>query len=72
MSKILELPRATIEDAASVLRSIADEIEAGKYGRVRAAVVILDADRIEMFGSGDANQYKATWMIEACKAKLLP
>ncbi len=71
-AKIIELDRATIEDAAKVLRAIADEIDAGKHGAVSAAVVILDGDEMALFGSGDANQYKAVWLLEAAKKELLP
>lgn len=71
-AKVIELDRATIEDAAKVLRAIADEVDAGRYGRVKAAVVILDGDELAFFGSGDASQYKAVWMLEAAKQELLP
>ena len=71
-AKIIELDRATIEDAAKVLRAIADEIDSGKHGSVRAAVVILDGDEMAIFGSGDANQYKGVWLLEAAKKELLP
>lgn len=73
MSKpnIVLLDRATIESASSVLRAIADRIDAGEYGEVRAAVLILDADEIAVFGAGDASQYKAVWMLESAKQELL-
>ncbi|MGE5452442.1 MAG: hypothetical protein ACM3VZ_11450 [Acidobacteriota bacterium] len=71
-AKIIELDRATIEDAATVLRAIADEIDAGKHGKVSAAVVIVDGDELALFGSGDASQYKAVWLLEAAKQELLP
>lgn len=71
-AKIIELDRATIEDAAKVLRAIADEIDEGKYGHVAAAVVVLDGDELALFGSGGANQYKAVYLLEAAKQELLP
>lgn len=71
-AKVIELDRATIEDAAKVLRAIADEVDAGKYGKVKAAVIVLDGDELALFGSGDAAQYKAVWMLEAAKQELLP
>ena len=71
-AKIIELDRSTIEDAANVLRAIADEIDAGKYGKVSAAIVIVDGDELALFGSGDASQYKAVWLLEAAKQELLP
>ena len=39
-AKIIQLDSATIEDAAKVLRAIADEIDAGEHGKVSAAIVI--------------------------------
>lgn len=71
-AKVIELDRATIEDAAKVLRAIADEVDAGKYGKVKAAVIVIDGDELALFGSGDAAQYKAVWMLEAAKQELLP
>jgi hypothetical protein len=73
MSKpnILLLDRATIESASSVLRSIADQIDAGEYGHVKAAVVVLDGDELDVFGAGDASQYKAVWMLESAKLELI-
>jgi len=71
-AKIIQLDSATIEDAAKVLRAIADEIDAGKHGKVSAAIVILDGDELALFGSGDASQYKAVWLLEAAKQELLP
>ena len=71
-AKIIELDRATIESASKVLRAISDEIDAGKYGDVAAAVVILDGNELTLFGSGDANPYKAVWLLEAAKQELLP
>ena len=71
-AKIIELDRATIEDAAKVLRAIADEIDSGKHVEVIASVVILDGDQMAIFGSGDASQYKCLWMLEAAKKELLP
>ena len=70
-ANLVELPRATVESASSVLRAIADEIDAGAYGPVAAAIVVLDAASFEVFGSGDAGQYKAVFMLERAKHKLL-
>ena len=63
-AKIIQLDSATIDDAAKVLRAIADEIDAGEHGKVSAAIVILDGDELALFGSGDASQYKAEQFME--------
>lgn len=70
--KLILLDSATIEDVAHVLRSIADEIDAGRYGKVCAGVVVLEGDEFSLFGAGDAAQYKAVRMLEAAKQELLP
>ena len=71
-AKLIELDLATIESASRVLRSIADQIDAGDYRKVKAAVLILDGDELALFGSGDANHYKAVYLLEAAKRELLP
>jgi hypothetical protein len=52
-----ELPKGSIADSAKVLRSIADEIDAGKYGSVKAGYIILENEEGEIvtFGSGAAD-----------------
>jgi hypothetical protein len=70
--KLILLDAATLEHVPTVLRSIADEIEAGTYGKVCAGVVVLEGDEFTLFGAGDAAQYKAMWMLEAAKMELLP
>lgn len=50
--------------AIRVLRSLADNIEAGHYGRAINAVVVLETDddgmRIELFGAGGHNEVRIT------------
>lgn len=71
-AQIYELPAATLENVADVLRAIADEVEAGKYGPACAAVVIVDADDVYCFGAGDAACYKALYLMERAKRILVP
>ena len=61
MSNVYELPKATLADVPRVLRAIADEIEAGAYGEIDTAVVVLENKDgvIEKFGAGCADYYRA-------------
>lgn len=54
---IHEVPKRTLADSAKVLRCIADEIDAGKYGTVVAGYIILENEdgEIQTFGSGAAD-----------------
>lgn len=60
MTNVVELPRATLEDVPTVLRAIADRIEAHAYGTPVNAVVVLECQdeglRIEVFGAGAFNE----------------
>lgn len=60
-AEIVELPKATLQDVAKVLRAIADEIDAGEYGSVQSAAVVLEDDigNIRTFGAGAADYYRA-------------
>lgn len=71
-AEIHELPTATLENVAAVLRAIADEIDAGKYGRAVSAIVVLQADEFHAFGAGDANRYKGVYLLERGKTILMP
>lgn len=71
MATVYELPRATMQDSANVLRCIADEIETGKYGDIVASVIILEANGIELFGSGCADLPRAVLLLELAKQKLI-
>jgi len=52
--KLFELPQVVVADISRVLRSIADEIEAGEYGQVyTAAIVLRNHDGVvHTFGGG--------------------
>lgn len=65
MSNIYELPRATLADIPRVLRAIADEMEAGKYGKTQAAVVVLEDENgvLNMFGGGAADYYRGIALL---------
>jgi len=70
--KVIELVSAVLADHAEILRNVAKEIDEGKHGDVRAVAVVVDGNELALFGSGDADQFKMVWMLEAAKQELLP
>jgi hypothetical protein len=56
---IVELPKSILADTANVMRKIAEEIENGVYGEIKAGYFILENElgEIETFGSG-ASDYR--------------
>jgi hypothetical protein len=60
-SNVLELPSATLEDIPRMLRAIADEMEAGEYGKTQMLVVAMEEDNgnVRTFGGGGADWYRA-------------
>lgn len=66
MSNITELPQATLESVSKVLRCIADEVDAGEYGNVTmAALVIRNADgKVQTFGAGGADFYRGMALFQ--------
>lgn len=49
---VVPLYESNHRDPAATLRRIADEIEAGQYGDVRSAAVVLLGGTMEVFGMG--------------------
>lgn len=47
-----ELHHSTLCDAPAKLREMANDIEAGKYGEIATAVVVLYSDQLRTFGYG--------------------
>lgn len=73
MSNVISLPKATISDISQVLRSIADEIDAGVYGEASMAVLVLECGdgEIECFGAGGgADHYRGIAMLHKGLNKL--
>lgn len=60
-AELYELPKATLQDIPGVLRAIADEMEAGEYGRVEMAALVTQdtTGNIRVFGAGGADYYRA-------------
>jgi len=60
-AKIYELPKTTLQDIPCVLRSIADEMEAGNYGITQGMAIVIEDENgyIRTFGAGHADYYRA-------------
>lgn len=65
MSNVIELTKATLSDIPRILRSIADQMEAGDYGNVVAGIVVLEESpgKLHLFGGGAADDHRAVSLI---------
>ena len=50
--KVVKLPTG-LQSIPTLMRQIADEIDAGKYGDCASAAFVLAGDRLEVFGLGE-------------------
>lgn len=50
--KVVELYENNYRDPVATLRTIANQIEAGEYGAVGCAALVLMGDTVEVFGMG--------------------
>lgn len=60
-AEIYELPQTTLQDVAGVLRAIADEIDAGAFGEIKMAALVMEDEHgnIRTFGAAGADYYRA-------------
>ena len=77
MSKltVVKMPDHPPTDIPNVLRSIANGIEAGSYGEIEMAGVVMENENgdIETFGAGKTDFYRGyTLFAKAMKAMLEP
>jgi hypothetical protein len=69
-AKIHALPSAALPDVAGMLRNMADNIDAGKYGAANGAVVVLHASSLEVFGLGEADGVVSHYLLGCAMQKL--
>jgi hypothetical protein len=50
--KVVTLHESNFRDPAATLRVIADQIEAGKFGKVGCVALAVLGDTLEVFGAG--------------------
>lgn len=70
--KVVELPANNLRDIPAMLRQLADNIEAGVHGDVRAgACVLMRADRtMSAFGWGETDDVHSVGIL-TCGAAIL-
>ncbi len=47
--KLLQFPVKKLEDAQTILRNIADEIDAGKYGEIECCAIVVMGEELSVF-----------------------
>ncbi len=62
-AKLYALPSPGLRDIPAILRNIASEMEAGKYGQVDSAALVVSGDAIEIFGLGTADAVTAHFLF---------
>lgn len=60
---LVTLFKSNRRDPVAVLRAIADNIEAGKYGEVGAVGVVVKGNTVEVFGAGTEDNVTNTGML---------
>lgn len=67
---VIKLREVSLQDIPAMLRRLADNIEFGEYGEVRAAAVVLDAPQMPVFGYGCADAPLANELFATAHHKL--
>lgn len=74
-AEIVEFPSGNLADIPALLRTIADEIEAGQHGAPGCAVFVLEQPAgvwPAVFGLGaDAIPPRSLWLLELAKGFLI-
>lgn len=71
-AKLHVMRDSTLRDIPATLRNIAADIEAGKFGTAQGCVVVLDADRLDVFYTGTGETApNAHLLLHAGAAKML-
>jgi hypothetical protein len=73
MSNLLLLDKHTLQDIGAVLRSIADAIDEGEYGKIHMGALVLEDEvgNVRTFGMGGADYYRAMAMFQFGIANLI-
>ncbi len=64
------LPSAQLQDIPEMLRRLANDIEAGKYGEVVESVVLTSGDSFEVFGFGHADGPTTHYLLGCAMQRL--
>lgn len=72
MTNVVEFPNANLRDIPTMLRQLADDIEAEVYGKPFRMIAILDAEQVHSFGWGDSmDMLTAIGLLEIGKNGLI-
>lgn len=65
-AQLLELPIVSALDVPGVLRAMADQIEAGAYGDIDAAVLVTEDvhGNVRTFGAGKNDYYRGLAVLQ--------
>lgn len=62
-AKVVTLHESNFRDAAATLRVIADQIDAGEYGAIGCAGLVILGDTMEVFGMGPDSEAPSVAML---------
>jgi hypothetical protein len=57
---VVQLPVGNLRDVPGMLRELAAGIEAGRYGEVSEAAVVILGDELEVFGWGELQDCRSS------------
>lgn len=60
---LVVLRESNFRDAAATLRVIADQIDAGEYGAIGCAGLVILGDTMEVFGMGPDSEARSVAML---------
>lgn len=69
MTQIVRIYDSNQRDVVATLRKIADNIEAGSYGDVLEAALVLNGGSVEVFGLGECDVGATNLLLDAAKLK---
>ena len=63
MPELVVMRETNLKDVSATLRNIADAIDNNEYGEVRAAALVLDAYKLEVFFTGDGESGTEAYLL---------
>lgn len=63
IAEVVTLYETNSRNVVAMLRELADDIEAGKYGEVGEAAAVINGDTVEVFAGGSAQDGASTAIL---------
>lgn len=63
LAEVFTLNETNFRDPAATLRRVADQIEAGEYGEVNHAGLVIHGETLEVFGMGKDSEAESVAML---------